>query len=84
MDDVAAFVRVGAQLAHDLGIIAVGDEADVLAVGLQGYSQPQFGGDFAHLRLGQGAQGKAEIIKLRLGGGEEEIALVAGGIGGAV
>src|SRR3546814_5913081 len=42
MDDVASLVRVGAQLAHDLRIVAVGHEADVLAVRLQGDRQAQF------------------------------------------
>ena len=84
MDDLAALVRIRAQLAHDLGIIAIGHEADVLAVRLQRYRQAQFRRNLAHLALGQPAQRKAQIIELRLSRGKQEVALVARRVGGAV
>ena len=38
-----------AQLVDDRDVTAFGDEADVLAVGLVGNGQAQFGGDRSHL-----------------------------------
>ena len=84
VDDLAGHLGLGAKLADHAGIIAVGDEADVLAVGLGGDGEAQLGGDFAHLRLGHAAQREAQIIELVLRGREQEIALVARRIGGAV
>ena len=84
MDDVPAFIRVGAQFPNDFRVIAIGHEADVLAVGLQGHRQSEFGGDLAHLGFGQATQREAQIVELRLGRREQEIALVARRIGGTV
>lgn len=83
MDDLARFGRIGAQLADDLGIIAVGHEADVLAVRLVGDGQAEFGCKLTHLRLGHAAKRKADEIELVLRGGEQEIALVTVKIGRA-
>ena len=52
-------------------------EADVLAVGLVGDSEPELARDAAHLLLGHVAERKAQEVELRLRGGEEEVALVA-------
>src|SRR5690606_38416474 len=65
-------------------IFALGHEADVLAVLLGRDGEAQLLGDGADLRLRQAAQRKAQIVDLLLRGGEEEIALVAVGIDGAV
>ena len=67
----------GLQPGNDVGIFSLRDEADVLAVLLVGDGQPELGGDRAHLRLGQAAQRKAQIVDLLLRGGEQEVALVA-------
>ena len=50
VDDLAGPRRIGAQLFHDAGVAALRHEADVLAVGLGGRDQAQFGGEGAHLR----------------------------------
>ena len=84
VDDFAAGVRVGADFANDTGIIAIGHETDVLTVGLHRHNQPELLRDRAHLRLGHTAQRKAQIIKLRLRCGKQEIALVAREVCGAV
>ena len=76
MDDLARIVRVRPQLAHDPGIVAVRHEADVLAVRLHRYAEAQLRRDGAHRRLLHAAQREAQIIELRLRGGEEEVALV--------
>ena len=83
-DDLAALGGFGPDLLDDPGIVAVGYEADVLAVGLGRDREAHFGGELAHARLGQAAQGKAQVIELVVGRGEEEIALVARRIDRAV
>src|SRR3546814_6284964 len=83
-DLIARCVRLGPELLHQRRIIAIGDEADVLAVGLGGDPQAQFGRDLAHPRLGQRAEREAQEIELRGGGREQEIALVARRIDRAV
>src|SRR3546814_270439 len=84
VDDIARCVRLGPELLHQRRIIAIGDEADVLAVGLGGDPQAQFGRDLAHPRLGQRAEREAQEIELRGGGREMELALVARRIDRAV
>ena len=76
-DDLARRGGLGAQFLDQPGIIAVGDEADVLAVGLVGDDQPGGLGQPANLALGQVAEREAQIIELVGGGAVEEIALVA-------
>ena len=85
IDDIAGKRGVRPKLVDDGGIIAVGDEADVLAVGLLGDGEAEAFGEFPGRRLARhGAKREAQQIELRPGGGEEEIALVPGRIGGAV
>ncbi len=48
MDDIALIIGLGTQLANQCCIIAVRDEADVLAVGFRSNTQPQFARDLAH------------------------------------
>ncbi len=52
--------------------------------GLSATARPSSAATCAHLRLFQAAQGKAQEIQLVAGGGEQEVALVAGRIDGAV
>ena len=80
VDDCTGGATLGAQLLYDLGVVAVGYEADVLAVRLGGVAQRSHLGQFAHLRLGHAPQGEAQEIELRLGRREKEIGLVAAGI----
>src|SRR5439155_374579 len=47
-----------------------------------GHAQPKRAGDPAGFALGQPAEGKAQIVDLRLSCGEQEIALVARHVGG--
>jgi hypothetical protein len=53
VDDVTFFGSFRAHLLHDRGIIAPGDEADVLAVRLVGDQQPEVARQLANQRLGQ-------------------------------
>ena len=75
---------LGPQPLHQPGIIAVRDEADVLAVGLGGDLQAQFGGDPPHLVLGQIAEREAQEIQLLARRSIEEIALVPARVGALV
>ncbi len=84
IDDIARRVGIGAQFLDQAGIVAVGHETDVLAVGLARDAQADLRGDFAHLRLGHAAERKAQEIELRRRGREQEIALVARRIGALV
>src|SRR3546814_8228208 len=77
MDDLAPIVGLGAQLADQRCIVAIGHKADVLAVGLGRDAQAQVACDFAHHALSKPAQRKAQEIELLLRRREQEIALVA-------
>ena len=84
VDNRAGRRTLGPDLGDDLGVVAVGHEADVLAVGLGRVPQARRFGQSAHLRLGHPAQRKAQVIELRLGGAVKKIRLVARRIEGAV
>ena len=81
---VAGLRRAGAQLLDDRGVIAVGHEADVLAVGLGGDRKPHLLRDLANVALDLGPERKHQLGELRLRRREQEIALVACRIGTAV
>ena len=83
VDDVAGGRGLGPQLLDQAGIVAVGDEADVLAVGLGGDAEARVLGEPPDLALGQVAEREAQIIELLARGAVEEIALVAIRVGGA-
>ncbi len=83
MDDVPRLGALRAQAIDHGGVSPLGDEADVLAVGLLGDGQTQFGRRAADLALGQVTEREAQIVQLLGRGGEQEIALVARRIGGA-
>src|SRR5438132_916833 len=82
IDNVARLRRFGLEPCDHIGIAAVGNKADILAVGLVSHSQPKLGSDAPGFAFGQPAKGKAQIVDLRLRRGEQEIALVARHIGG--
>ena len=84
MDDLPRRLGRGMDRADDFGIVAIGHEADVLAVRLGGHAQARRPGQPARLGLGQAAQREAQEIELRLGGREQEIALVAPRVFGPV
>ena len=84
MDDIARRLALGPHRAHHFGIVAIGHEADVLAVGLGRDAQAGGFGEAADLALGQAAQREAQEVELGFGGGVEEIALVARRIDGTV
>src|ERR1700716_138783 len=76
--------RLGPELLHQCGVVAVGYEADILAVGLVGDGEVETLGERPRLALGQGTERKAQEVELFLGGAEQEIALVARRIGAAM
>src|SRR5947209_12867446 len=73
---VARRLRLRAQALHQPGIITVGHEADVLAVGLGRDLEIELGRNPAHLVLGQVAERKAQEVELITRGAVEEVALV--------
>ena len=80
MQDRAAEIGVRSQFRDDIGIFAVGDKADVLAVLLVGHDESHFRGKRTDFGLGQVAERKAQIVQLVLCGGKQEIGLVPLGI----
>ena len=83
IDDVAGLDRAGPEAADDVGVAPGRHEADVLAVLLVGDFEAEAPRQFAGLRLGHVAKGKAQIIELLARSREQEIALVAIGVRGA-
>jgi hypothetical protein len=83
VDDVAGLDRIRAQAADDVGVAAGRHEADILAVLLVGDGKAKAPRQFARLRLGHVAERKAQIVELLARGREQEIALIAIGVGGA-
>ena len=75
--DLARLAPLGPQLVDQGAIVAVGYEADVLAVRLGRDAQAQRRRHAAHLGLFQIGQGKAEVVQLVAGRGEKEVGLVA-------
>ena len=75
----ALLFKIGGE---ELLVVAAGDEADLLRVGLLGQSQAVRTGDFADLGLGQAAQRKERARQLLLREAEEEVGLVLGEICG--
>ena len=65
-------------------ILAVRDEADVLAVRLFRDAQTKLARQRAYIALRQTPKREAQIVELRARGGEQEIGLIAAGVGGAV
>src|SRR5690242_11972143 len=84
IDDLAGPGSAGTQPFDDIGIAAVGHKTDVLAVLLVSDAKPEPARQFARLRLGAIAQGEAQQIELLACRREQEIALIALGLSGAV
>ena len=83
IDDVAGVHRVRTQAGDDVGVAPGRHEADVLAVVLVGDRETEAPRELARLGLGHVAERKAQIVELLLRGREQEIALVAIGVGRA-
>jgi hypothetical protein len=62
-------------------VVAAGDEADFLRVGLFGNHEVVLAGQFAHLGLGHAAERKQGAAQLLLRQAKEEISLVFGFVG---
>ncbi len=83
IDDIAGFDRIRPQPPDDVGVAPGRHEADVLAVVLVGDLEAEAARELAHLGLRSVAERKAQIVELVARGREQEIALVAIGVGGA-
>ncbi len=87
-DEFAGGVGEGFALLVEVGaeegvVVAAGDEADLLRVGLGGHVEAGFGGhdaDGGLLHLAEREEGAGELV---LGQAEEEVGLVLGLVGGA-
>ena len=84
VDDLARFGGLGPELLHHRGVVAIGHEADVLAVGLVGDGELVALGQRARLALGHVAERKAQEVELLGRRAEQEVALVARRIGAAM
>ena len=84
VDDLARRLGLGAEPLHEARIIAVGHEADVLAVWLGRDLQPHLRSDPPHLVLRQIAEREAQEIQLLARRPVEKIALVAARVGALV
>src|ERR1700738_2940288 len=84
IDDVAGRGGAGPQALDHVGVAPGRNEADVLAVVLLGHREIEAARERAGLGLGHLAERKARDGKLRARGGEQEIALVAILVAGAV
>ncbi len=69
---------------QELLVVAAGNEADLLRVGLLGQREAVLARHFAHLGLGHVAQRKQRVRELLLRQPEEEVGLILGQIGGAL
>src|SRR4029077_11932374 len=84
MDDIAGLRRTRAQPLDDLRVAASRHEADVLAIRFLRRHQPKFARDISRLLFGQIAKREAQEVELLEWRGEQEIALVALLVLGAV
>ena len=84
IDDLAGFRRARLQSLDHLRVITGRHEADVLAVVLIGNRQPELARQFARLGLAALAEREAQQVELLACGAEQEIALVALFLAGAI
>ena len=84
MDDIAGLRSARTQALDHLRIAPGGHEADILAVRLLRHRQSEVSGELARLVLLEAAEREAQKAELLARGGEQEIALVALLVGGAV
>ena len=84
MNDLAGNGSAREQPLDHVGVVPRRHKADVLAVGLVGVREAKFARQLPHPRLRHFAKRKPQARQLRARGGEQEIALVAIGVGGPV
>jgi len=60
----------------EIGIIALGNKANLLTFRLSCYRQPHFSGNFPHLFFGKVADGEQTVSQLLLGQCVQEVGLV--------
>src|SRR5690606_18691845 len=84
VDDIAGVAGLGAQAFDDAGLVAAGRDADVHALRLCRHREAQSLGVGAGFGFGHAAERETQELKLFARGGEQEIALVLAGVGGAV
>src|SRR5689334_22558531 len=87
-DEFAGGVRellalLGEIRVNEALVVAAGDEADLLRVGLFRQRQAVLAGELAHLRLAHFAQRKARAAELLLREAKKKVRMVLGGVGGA-
>ena len=82
--NLARRLRFGTEPLDEAGIVPVGNEADVLAVGLRSHFKPEVGRDPADFIFGQVAKRKAQEIELPVRRPVKEVALVPARIGSLV
>ncbi len=80
IDDVALMALDETGLFEEPAVVVIGDEADFHAFLFVGGFEAGFAGDVAGAGLGEFAEGEQEVAELVLTEGEEEIALVLGGV----
>jgi len=76
IDDFAGPRHVRPTLRYEISVTSLADEANLLAFFLVRNWQPKGPGQRAHLRLDEGAERKADVAKLILVDGVEDVALV--------
>src|SRR4029079_7173004 len=84
VNDFAGRLRLWTEPLHQPRIVAVRNEADVLAVGLGGTLEPHLRGDAAYFVLWQIAEREAQEVELLARRAVEEEVLVAPWIGALV
>src|SRR5450631_899744 len=77
IDDVAGFRSARLQALDNISIVTGRHEADVLAVVLVGYDEPELARQLARLGLAALAEREAQQVELLARGAEQEIALIA-------
>ena len=84
IDDIARLNRIRAKPPDHVSIATGRHKADVLAIVLVGDGKPEAARQVARFRLGPIAEREAQQVELLARGAEQEIALVAFALTGAV
>ena len=84
IDDTARAKTVRRRRSLDeAGVVAVGHEANLLALGLVGVGETKLARASAHLGLGHRAERKKRAAQLKLAEREQKVRLILGGVGSA-
>ena len=79
-DDLAGPGDIRPPPGHEIGVGALADEADLLALRLLRHRQAEIARELPHLRLGQVAERELDEVELLLRQGVEDVALVLAGV----